>query len=329
MTARFGGSGLALALTSAATFGTSGIFATSLIDVGWTPGAAVTARIALAAVLLTVPAVVQLRGRGVVPRGRDLRTVVLYGVFAVGLPQLFFFNAINHVSVGVALLLEYLGILYVVGWLWLRHQQRPRRLTVAGGVSALIGLLLILDLFGAQHIDMIGVLWGLGAGVGLAVFFVMSAQAEDPLPPLAMAWSGMTVAAVVLALAGVAGVLPMHVEFADVHLAGLDMSWLVPVVGVALVSTSVAYVAGIAATRRLQAKVASFVGLTEVMFAVVFAWLFLGQLPGGWQILGGAFIVAGVTLVRVDELRGDQIVRTTSTARPNVDNRAASVSPAG
>jgi drug/metabolite transporter (DMT)-like permease len=303
MAARLGGSGLVLALASAGTFGMSGIFATSLIDIGWTPGAAVATRIALAAVLLAVPAVAQLRGRADLRTGRALRTVVLYGVFAVGVPQLFFFSAVEHLSVGVALLLEYLGILYVVGWLWLRHGQRPRRLTIAGGVSALVGLVLILDLFGTQHIDIVGVLWGLGAGVGLAVYFVMSAQAEEPLPPLAMAWLGMTAAAVVLALAGVAGLLPMQVEFGQVRLAGEQVSWLVPVLGVAFVSTAVSYVTGIAATRRLQAKVASFVGLTEVLFAVLFAWLFLSQLPNGLQILGGVFIVVGVALVRIDELR--------------------------
>jgi drug/metabolite transporter (DMT)-like permease len=48
---------------------------------------------------------------------------------------------------------------------------------------------------------------------------------------------------------------------------------------------------------------ASFVGLTEVLFAVLFAWLFLGQLPTGMQLVGGVLIVAGVALVRVDELR--------------------------
>ena len=37
-----GGLGLTLALLSAATFGTSGSFAASLIEAGWTPGAAVT-----------------------------------------------------------------------------------------------------------------------------------------------------------------------------------------------------------------------------------------------------------------------------------------------
>lgn len=56
-------SGLALALVSAAAFGTSGSFAASLLDAGWSPGAAVTARIGVAALVLTVPALIQLRER--------------------------------------------------------------------------------------------------------------------------------------------------------------------------------------------------------------------------------------------------------------------------
>jgi hypothetical protein len=43
--------------------------------------------------------------------------------------------------------------------------------------------------------------------------------------------------------------------------------------------------------------------MAEVLFAILFAWLLLGQLPSTLQFLGGAFILAGVTLVRTDELR--------------------------
>jgi len=41
-----------------------------------------------------------------------------------------------------------------------------------------------------------------------------------------------------------------------------------------------------------------------VLFAVIWAWLLLGELPGPVQLLGGLLIVGGVVLVRVDELRG-------------------------
>ena len=41
--------------------------------------------------------------------------------------------------------------------------------------------------------------------------------------------------------------------------------------------------------------------MTEVLFAILFAWLALGQLPSPVQFLGGAFILAGIALVRAGE----------------------------
>src|SRR5664280_3739626 len=181
--------GFVLALFSAATFGTSGTFARSLIDTGWSPAAAVAIRISIAAVLLAVPAVVTLRGRWNV-LWRNIRMVTIYGLVAIAGCQVFFFNAVQHLSVGVALLLEYMGIILIVGWLWIRNGQRPRRLTIAGSVAAVLGLILVLNLVGDTHIDLVGVRWGLAAAVGLAVFFVLSAKRDPDLPPLAMASGG-------------------------------------------------------------------------------------------------------------------------------------------
>jgi len=291
--------GFGLALLSAATFGTSGTFATALLDAGWSPGAAVTIRIGIAALILAIPAVVMLRGRWQVLR-RNLGMVAVYGLVAVAGCQVFFFNAVQHLSVGVALLLEYMGIVLVVGWLWIRSGQRPRRLTIAGSVAALLGLVFILDLIGDT---LVGVLWGLGAAVGLAVFFVLSGRSDSELPPLAMASGGMTIGAVALLLLGTFGALPMRANVDDVDLAGHQVSWLVPVIGLSVIAAVIAYVAGIAAARNLGSKLASFVGLTEVLFAVLFAWLFLGELPTAMQLVGGILIVLGVGLVRIDELR--------------------------
>jgi len=172
MATRGAGLGLGLAVLASATFGTSGSFASSLMASGWSPGAAVTVRIGLAALALTVPAVVSMRGRWGLLRA-NLAAIAAYGLVAVAGCQLFYFNALDHLSVGVALLLEYSGTLLVVLWVWLRHGQRPRRLTVTGGVVAIGGLALVLDLTGHQHVSLIGVMWGLLAAAGLAVYFVL------------------------------------------------------------------------------------------------------------------------------------------------------------
>jgi drug/metabolite transporter (DMT)-like permease len=294
------GAGLALLLVSTATFGTSGAFAASLLDAGWSAGAAVTARVALAAVVLTVPAMLSVRGRGHL-LVRNAGPMVGYGLIAVAGCQLAYFNAVERLDVAVALLLEYLGTVLVVGWLWLRHGQRPSRLTVAGALTAVAGLVLVLDVLGAVRVDLVGVLWALAAAAGLATFFVLSAQSDADLPPLAMAWGGLTVGALALGLAGVVGALPMAAPRVDVRFMAHDVSWLYPVLGLALVAAVIAYVAGIEGTRRLGARLSSFVGLTEVIFAVLFAWLALGQAPTVLQLVGGAVIVTGVALVRLGE----------------------------
>ncbi|MGJ7441437.1 EamA family transporter [Aquipuribacter sp. MA13-6] len=294
-------SGLWLALASAAAFGSSGPFAKSLLEAGWSPAAAVTARIVVAALVLLGPALVMLRGRWHLLR-RNAVLLLTYGVVAVAAVQLAFFNAVSTLSVGVALLLEYLGVVLVVLWLWVRHGQRPRRWTVVGIALAVIGLMLVLDVLGGMRVDGVGVLWALAAAFGLATFFVLSARAGTGLPPLVMAAAGLLVGGVALVLAGLVGLVPMTVTTADVDLGGRPFPWWVPVVGLSLIAAAFAYASGVAATRRLGSKVAGFVGLTEVLFSLLFAWLLLGELPLPVQLLGGAFVVAGVVAVRYDEL---------------------------
>ena len=284
------GVGLTLALLSAVTFGTSGTFARSLTSAGWSAEAAVAARVGIAAAILAVPAAVAMRGRWPVAR-RSIGSVALYGLVAVGTAQVCFFNAVQRIPVGVALLLEYSGIVGVVGWMWAVHGERPRRLTVAGTLVAVIGLVLVLDLQGNAHLDPVGVAWGLGAAAGLAGYFILSAHIDDELPSVALACGGMAVGAGVLLALGAAGVLSLQATFGDVVFAGRTTSWLVPV-------------AGIAAARLLGAHLSSFVGLTEVLFAVLVAWVALGELPTSVQLAGGALIVAGIALVRVDSLPG-------------------------
>lgn len=294
--------GVGFALLSAASFGTSGAFGSSLLAAGWSPASVILIRISVGAVLLAVPTALALRGRWEL-LWVSRKVIVLYAVLAVGCAQICYFHAVARLSVGVALMLEYLGVVLVVCWMWARHGRRPRRLTVVGALLSVAGLVLVLDLLGDHRIDPIGVLWGLGAAFGLAAYFLLSARVQDALPPVAMAGIGMGLGSVVLLAFGVLGVLPLRVGETTVLLAGRVEPWWVPFVGLAVVAAAVAYALGVVAARTLGATLASFLGLTEVLFAVMFAWLLLHQLPTVIQLAGGALIVGGVALVRVDELK--------------------------
>lgn len=280
-------------------FATSGSFAKSLLETGWSPGAAVTARIGIAGLLLLVPSVLSLRGKGTAVRAAAPK-ILVYGILAVAGCQLFYFNAVRTLSVGVALLLEFLGPVLVVGWLWLRHRQPPGVGTIVGVVLSLTGLALVLDVFGDLDIDPVGVAWGLAAAVGLAAFFLLSADDEHGVPAVAMAGMGMVVGAATLLTAGLLGMMPLAWTTDPVDLAGHEFAWWMPVAGLAVVAGAFSYATGIVGARHLGSRIAAFVGLTEVLFAVLFAWLLLDELPRTIQLAGGVLVLAGVAAVRHD-----------------------------
>src|SRR3984957_17845396 len=166
--------GVAIGLVSAMCFGTSGTFGSALIGSGWSPAGAVFARVLVAALALTVPAVLALRGRWRALL-RSAWQVTVYGLVGVAACQICYFNAIALMPVGISIMLEYLGIVLIVGWLWVRHGQRPRPLTIGGGVAALGGLALMLNLTGSGGGSLTGVLFALAAAVLMAVYFFQSA----------------------------------------------------------------------------------------------------------------------------------------------------------
>jgi len=215
--------------------------------------------------------------------------------------QFCYFSAVQHMQVGPALLIEYTAPAAVVVHLWLRHGQRPGRMTIAGAVLAALGLVLVLDLLSGADLSVPGVLWSLAAMIGCATYFIISSDEDNGLPPLVLAWAGLVVGALSIGLLGVVGVLPLHVSTVDTTYAGAHVAWWVPLVTLGLITAAVAYVTGIAAGRRLGSRLASFVALLEVVAGVAWAWVLLGELPGTVQLLGGLLILAGVVAVKLGE----------------------------
>jgi drug/metabolite transporter (DMT)-like permease len=299
------GAGIGIGLLSAMCFGTSGTFGSALEAAGWSPAGAVLARVLVAALVLTIPAARSLHGRWWLLR-RNARQVIAYGLVGVAACQLGYYIAIAHMDVGISILLEYLSVLFVVAWLWLRHGQRPRLLTVFGGIAALSGLGLMLDLSGSGGLSVVGVLAALAAAVAAAVYFFQSAAPvgvpeSEVLPPVALTWGGMLAGGATIAVLGAARVTPLRFSAAPVTLFNAQVSWIMPVLGLGVIAAAIAYVTGIAAVRSLGPKLGSFIAMAEVLFAAGFAWVLLHQVPTGMQFVGGLLILAGVVAVRLDE----------------------------
>ncbi|MFI9504512.1 EamA family transporter [Nocardia sp. NPDC052566] len=297
-------SGLICAVVSASSFGLSGPLARGLMNAGWSAASVVAVRVLVAAVVLVPIALIQLRGDWQLLR-RNASLIAVYGLVAVAGTQLAYFNAVSYMPVGVALLIEFTAPIAVVGWLWLRHDQRPTGATVAGAMLGITGLVLVIDLRSGLSASWVGMAWALATVVGAAAYFILSAHGDGTLPGTVLAAGGLLIGGLGLLAAGAAGIVPLHATTNPVVFQDFTTSWWLPVLLLGVVTAALSYVTGIAASRLLGSRLASFTGLLEVLAALTFAWALLGETPHPIQLLGGALILTGVIAVRRGETTTD------------------------
>ena len=292
--------GLVIAVVAALSFGMSGAFVKPLLEAGWSPAAAVTVRALIGGVVLAPLAIVQLRGRwDSVWRARW--RILAMGLIGVAGTQLLYFAALELIPVNTAILLEYMAPLLLVLWVWARTRRMPRAVVLIGSVVAIAGLVLVVAPRAGAHLNVVGLLFAGLATVGCAIYYVVAARPSEGLPPVAFASSGLILGSIVLGLVSLTHVLPFTMTFGSVHLFNSSVPWWVPLVVVGVIATSVAYATSIAASEMLGSRLASFVGLLEVVAAAFYAWILLGESLGILQLLGGVLILVGIGFVRSEK----------------------------
>lgn len=292
--------GFVLALVSAFFFAVSGPIAKTMYAVGWTPGSVVLIRLTGSALLLLIPTLIALRGRWSEVR-THWKTVVTYGLVSMAGVQGFYFIAVEHLTVAVALLLEMTAPMLIVFWIWGRTRTRPATVTFIGVLVSMFGLILVLNLRDAS-ISILGVVMALAAAVCLASYFLVSAKDTINVPPVALTGLGMGVGALVMGVIVLTGIMPWGATTDDVDFGGVQASWILPMALIVLF-TAGAYITGILGLRYIGATVGSFVNLIEVPFSVIVAWLLLAEMPAPIQLAGGVFILGGVGFIKWGEAR--------------------------
>jgi drug/metabolite transporter (DMT)-like permease len=311
---------LATAVISSVSFGTSGAFIKPLLEAGWSPAAAVTARALTAAAVLSPAVLLSLRGRWAA-LWRARWRVLGMGVIGVAFTQLVYFAAIARIPVSTALLIEYLAPLILVGFTWATTRRMPRPTVLLGSALAVGGLILVIGPGALHATDLVGLALAFAASIGCALYFVIAARPGDDLPPVALAGSGLVLGGLVLAIVGAAGQLRFTATFGDLPLFGSAKPWWIPLLVVAVIGTALAYATGITASGKLGSRLASFIGLLEVVFASLFAWLLLGEDLTALQLVGGVLILGGIAAVHAEQ--------SPAKAEPTADQRPTTAALTG
>jgi len=270
--------GIALALTSAASFGVMPVLTKVVYDDGAEPVGVLAVRFAIAAVVLQVLARTR---REVRPTGRTLALLTgLGGIGYVGQALCYFF-ALERISAGLTSLLLYVypALVVVLGAVVLR--DRPRPLAVGCVVVATLGTALTIGPVAGGQVS--GVLLGLAAALVYAVYILVSSRVTGVGPFATAAWV-LTASAVVM------GVLALAT---GPRLPSSAIAWLA-LVGVALIGTVVAVTTFFAALALLGPSDTAVVSTVEPVVSIAVAGLVLGERLGPLQLAGGVVVLLAV-----------------------------------
>lgn len=233
---------------------------------------------------------------------RELLFLVVYGVTGVAFVQWLYFVALQHLPVGVALLIQFTGPLWVALFArFVYHEAIGRRVWVALA-CCLIGLTLVVELWTGVAFSTIGITAALGASFALATYILMAERERKHRDPVSLSFYGFLFAAIFWAIVQPLWKFPWHVLGDTVSLQGnlSDRSapvWLL--VGfVIVVGTMVTFSLLTGALRHIPATRAAIVSTLEPVLATIIAWAWLGESFGPSQLVGGAIVIAGIFLAQ-------------------------------
>jgi drug/metabolite transporter (DMT)-like permease len=274
--------GIAAAFSSALFLGMAPVFGKLAIIGGFTPFAVVALRTGFAAaILFIVIAIFYRQYLYIFPVG--LVGCMLAGVIN-GLGSLLYYLALKRLDASLGQLLYSLYPFFVALWLILDHQP-PSRLTFFRIFLATIAVLLLTSVPG-RSVDLMGVAMMIGAAVLYAMHLPINQRVlyEVPAPTVALY--------TLLAMSAV--VIPAYLLF-DRAWPVQNAPWI-PVAGLTFV-TVFSRIALFLGVKKIGGMQTALLGLAELLIAIFFSNLLLGENLSLLQWLGALGL--GVSLILV------------------------------
>ncbi len=278
--------GIVAAFSSALFLGFAPVFGKLAITEGFTPLAVVALRTGFAAtILFVVISIFYRQYLYIFPVG--LIGCMLAGAIN-GLGSLLYYLALERLDASVGQLLYSLYPFFVALWLIL-DQQPPSRLTFFRITLAMIAVLLLTSIPG-RKVDFTGVLMMIGAAVLYAMHLPINQRVlyEVPAPTVAL-YTLLSMSAIVI---------PAYFIF-DRTWPATNTPWL-PIAGLTFV-TVFSRIALFLGVKKIGGMQTALLGLAELLIAIVFSHIFLGESLSLLQWIGALGLSLSLILVMYEQ----------------------------
>jgi drug/metabolite transporter (DMT)-like permease len=196
-----------------------------------------------------------------------------------------FFKSIQASTVAVGLLSFSTYPVFTTFLEPLLLKEKISRLNIFFSLFCLTGISLIVPRFDLNNATFVGVLWGIFSGLTFSLLTILNRKLTQHLSSLLLAFCQDFFAALIL--------LPSYFILKP-SLSSQDLLLLI-VLGV--ICTAASHTLFIQGMKQVKAQTASIIHFLEPVYGIIFAFLFLREIPSLRTILGGAIILLGQVFI--------------------------------
>jgi drug/metabolite transporter (DMT)-like permease len=232
---------------------------------------------------------------------KQIPKLVIFGIGGIALMQWSYTNAVSLLPVGISLLFEYTAAIITPVVMWIIYKRRPSTNLWWGAGIALAGLVVVSQIWNS-NLNPLGVFFGFMAALCVVFYFVMGDFVQRDRDSLSTLFYAMLISCtfwLIVRHPSMAS-LPDLTGQLDLtgHLAGLKVpTWLV-LLWFCVMGSFLPMLMGFAALKNLSPTYVGIGSISEVIWAFVFGWLWLGEAMGGIQVIGAVLVVAGIVLAQ-------------------------------
>lgn len=236
-------------------------------------------------------------------RRASLAAVVPFGL-SIAAANYFYYFSVSRLPVAVAIVIQYTAPGLVVLWQAAVERRAPSRRVAGALVLALAGVALLAELpsvlaRGEARLDGLGVAAASASACAFAAYMLLGDGLGRSLGPDGALLRGFAVASafwvVVLAARGRADTLT-------------DPSFAPGLAFLGVGATIAPFLLFLWGLGRVGPSRAGIVSTLEPLAGAVFAYLWLDQTLGGWQIAGAAMVIAGIGFVQSERPRSPEVL---------------------
>jgi drug/metabolite transporter, DME family len=276
---------------SAIMWGIIAIFVRKLASLGFTPMEIVTIRVVTALLLLGIIGVLKYPGQMKIHL-RDSKYFIGTGIFSIVLFNWCYFTSINQLSLSFAVILLYTAPAFVVVLSYLFLKESMDSMKIISVIGTLIGCILIagINLKETPSMNLVGILTGLGAGFGYALYTIFGKFALLKYRPFTVTFYTFFVASITLLV------------FSDLFEKGsilFSKEVILYGVGLGLFPTVLAYLFYTKGLERMESSKASIIATVEPVAATLLSVFLFKEDFGVLQFIGTAIILLSVILINL------------------------------